>query len=91
MPFKNFREGSRDGQWGATGDAAASLTVEQINCGSMLRIADAMEKMTKSFDALRADRDYWRKRAEDWESKSGRLSRSTAALRGVITKIKGAS
>jgi hypothetical protein len=84
MPFKGYREISRSTDWGSE----SNPTLEQINAGSMLRIADAMEKMTQSFDALRADRDYWRGRAEDWECKANRLSRSIAALRGYITRLK---
>lgn len=86
MPFKNYREQSRDIQWGTSDD---KLEIEGINCGSMLRIADAVEIMTKSFNALRADRDYWKKRAEDWELKSNRLYRSICGLRGHITRLKG--
>lgn len=86
MPFKTYRELSKNINWGSD----SNPTLEQINAGSLLRIADAVEKMTKSFDNLRMDRDYWKGRAEDWESKAGRLSRKIAGLRGYITRIAGA-
>lgn len=87
MPFKSYREISRSTDWGS----GSNPTLEQVNAGSLLRIADAMEIMTNNFDNLRTDRDYWKGRAGDWECKSKRLSHSIAALRGVITKIKRTS
>lgn len=40
MGFLNYRKQSREVQWGSDG---SGMTLEQINAGSLLRIADALE------------------------------------------------
>lgn len=62
--------------------------IEEINAGSFQRIADATEKMASSYDALREERDRWKRWAEDYHQRIKRLERSRSALRGVITRIK---
>lgn len=81
--FKNFRTESRDTSWGANTD---KLTLEQINAGSLLRIADAAEAMSKNhkdlvaeIERLKHSRDYWQEEAQGQK-------RTAAGLRGVITK-----
>lgn len=78
----NQREVSRQ-NWKANGP-----TVEEINAGSLQRIADAVEKMAQSYDAMRTDRDYWKDRAEWRMAEITRLERSNRSLRGVITRLK---
>jgi predicted DNA-binding ArsR family transcriptional regulator len=78
---KNFRDLSRDG-WIGKG------TMENINAGSLQRIADATETIAKSYDQMRENRDYWKKRCEDEMACSKRLAASNRALRGVIKRVK---
>jgi len=85
MPFKNYREQSRDVQWGSEGNP----NLDQINCGSMLRIADAAEKMAASYDQMRKDRDYWKGRTENLKRDIKILAHSNAGLRGYIKRLKG--
>jgi len=69
-------------------DWLGARDVEHINIGSLQRIADAAEKMAESYTALIRERDYLKaqkKRLSDWNDS---LTRSNAALRGVITKLK---
>lgn len=61
---------------------------EDINAGSLQRIADATEKMASSYDQIRTDRDYWKDAYERSEARYQNLKRSHAALRGQITKLK---
>lgn len=89
MTFKNYREQSRDIQWGIHNDSE-TLSLEQINCGSLLRIADSMEVVAKEYNAILADMKFYQKRYHELLDKVERLKRSNAALRGVITKMKGA-
>lgn len=86
MAFHSYREGSRT-NWGVIkGDA--KLTIEQINCGALLRIADAVELMAKRYTDLIDQRDHQQRRADRLEESLYRLHRSNAALRGHLKRAK---
>lgn len=89
MPFKNYREESRNTQWGSYQDA--NLSIEQINCGSMLRIADATEKMSQNYTEIMNDRDWWRNQSKYKDEEIICLNNRIKALKGVITKLKNKS
>lgn len=61
---------------------------EQINTGSLQRIADAVEKMASSWDGLIRDRDYYKRRFNERTDEAKRLAHSNAALRGYIKRMK---
>lgn len=63
-------------------------TNEDINSGSLQRIADAVEKMAGNYTQLQNDRDYYRTLAADKSKAIEKLSRKISALKGVITKLK---
>lgn len=63
-------------------------TYEEINCGSLQRIADAMDKMASSYDRLREERDRYEQWYRDRNLRVEELERQVAALRGVITKLR---
>jgi len=87
MPdFVSYRAGSRT-DWGTT--KIGDLTADEITLGCVLRIADAIEKLTQSYDAMRMDRDYQRRQKERLEAERTRLARSNAALRGRLKRAKG--
>ncbi len=75
------RESSRK-EW------ASGSTLEEINSGSLQRIADATEKMAASYDRIRNDRDMYKRWYESNRDRSERLERRISALRGVVTKLK---
>ncbi len=82
--MKNYKEESRK-NWGTSDD---KLSIEQIQIGAILRIADAAEAMAKNHVQLQNDynnmlesRNYWRNEAES-------LRKSNISLKGVITKTK---
>jgi hypothetical protein len=83
----NEREASR-ARWLTANPA----TQQQIDGGSLQRIADATEKlasaMSISWQQLSTDRDYWKSRAKNVEASEERLARSIVALRGHITRLK---
>lgn len=86
MSHRGYRKASRDHDWGQ--DEDRSLTIEQINCGSLMRIADATELMAKEYQRL-LDRAKWLEaRAVRAEGETQRLARSNAALRGHLKRIK---
>lgn len=78
----NQREASKQ-NWTLT-----SNTIEEINSGSLQRIADATEKMAASYDSLRNERDRYKTWYEDRGRAIAYLNKRIAALRGVITKMK---
>ena len=64
------------------------IASEEVRLGALLRIADAVETMAKSYDAIRADRDWWKERAEEKQSEIDRLKSVIRGLRGALTKAK---
>ncbi len=80
--MSTHREHSR-ANWNAN-----SSTLEEINTGSLQRIADATEKMAASYDAMRDERDRYRRYWLEEQERTQRLYLSTRSLRGVITKLK---
>lgn len=86
MPFKSYRKESRK-DWGETNDSSL-LTIEQINTGAMLRIADATEAMAKNYVALQAEAERYKRWYEEERRESASLRRRNIALRGQITKLR---
>lgn len=80
--MSNFRESSQH-NW------SSNDTTEHINAGSLQRIADATEVMSKSWHDLLRERDMYLRWYEEEKEKSERYKRSNRALRGVITRTKG--
>lgn len=63
-------------------------TIEAINCGSLQRIADATELMSKNYVRLQKDKEYYQKAYFEKREQSERLYRQISALKGAITKLK---
>lgn len=85
MTFRSYREESRS-DWGARDEGGFSL--DQVNTGALLRIADAVEKMAESYDTMRRDRDVWKERALFARRRLDTERRRTAALRGWIRRAR---
>lgn len=66
-------------------------TIESINAGSLQRIADATEKMVRSYDALREERDRNLRWYQEELGRRRKADRRVSALQGVITKMKNKS
>lgn len=81
---RDLREASR-AKWVSN---AESLSLEQINTGSMLRIADATELMARNYQRLISERDMYKRLFEEERATAKRLTRQANALRGVITRLK---
>ncbi len=84
MNFKGYRDHSRINY----GNERDRVTLEQINCGSLMRIADATEKMCLDRERLERDYKHMREERDRWRAEAERLGRSNAALRGVVKKMK---
>lgn len=63
-------------------------TLNDINAGSLQRIADATEKMAKNYVVLQNDLDNYKKWWEDRGRALDRLNRRISALKGQITKLR---
>lgn len=61
---------------------------DDINSGSLQRIADAVEKMASSYDNMRTERDRYQGYYKEQKQYKEAAQRENAALRGVITKLK---
>ncbi len=66
-------------------------TLDEINAGSLQRIADATETMAKSYNWMEDDRNWYRDAFREEQDKVCRFKRRVSALRGVITKLKKAA
>ena len=84
--FQNYRTATRDVQWGTS--QTENLTVEQINAGSLLRIADATELMAKNHAALVDERDRYLRWYTQEVANGKRLHATIRGLRGTITRMK---
>lgn len=67
-------------------DGDANLN--DINGGSLQRIADACELMAKRYSDLIDERDRYKRYYEDGSARLLKAERKAAALRGVITRLK---
>lgn len=85
MALKNFKEESRK-DWGS--DQSTSLSIEQINCGAILRIADAAEKMVFKYTQMEKDLAWYKEQYSNKTREIERLNRVAAALRGHMKRTK---
>ncbi len=63
-------------------------TIEQINAGSLQRIADATEKMALNYDTLIRERDQYKKRYQERNETIKHLRGTIAALKAWNTRRK---
>lgn len=82
--FKNYRDESRANY----GTRKEKLTIDQINAGSLQRIADSTERMAVNYTTLQKERDRYQQWYYEEIARAKSLQRTIAALRGVITKLK---
>lgn len=85
MTFKSYRQESKI-NYGRNQDGGA--TIEQLNCGALMRIADATEKMCLDREKLERDYQYMRADRDTYRQLYERECRKSAARAGVITRMK---
>jgi len=85
--FKAYRDESRL-NYGEHLEESTGLCVEQISLGCQLRIADAVEKMASSYDALRDERDKYKRWYEERRSMVNHLRNRIAGLQRAIKRMK---
>lgn len=69
-------------------DYNGEITIENINCGSLQRIADATELMASNYKQLQQDCDKYQRWYNEEAQKVNNLYRKISSLKGVITKYK---
>ena len=87
MVYKNYRDESRK-TYGNDGEEGRGVTLDQLNAGSLQRIADAAETMAKGYARLEQDAAAWRARAQAAESMVALERRRITALKGHITRLR---
>jgi len=80
-----MREAARK-EW----NTAPMPTIENINLGSLQRIADSLELIARNYGDLITERDRYKKWYQEERGRVARLGRRLSALKGVITKMKKA-
>ena len=82
----NHIEASRK-QWSVN---SSSATIQEINSGSLQRIAIAVEMMCRNVRNLEDECASYKERYARSQERGAERDRQIAALRGVITKMKRA-
>jgi hypothetical protein len=85
MGIRSYKKGSRI-DWG--NEESQGMTLEQINTGAVLRIADAAEKMAERHTELIRQRDYFEGEVKRLRAIRQSLERSNASLRGHLKRTK---
>ena len=70
------------------GSDEAGPACEQINTGSLQRIADACEAMAKNHITLMNERDRFERWYREAEKKCARKDKQIAAYRGIVKRLK---
>jgi phage shock protein A len=83
--FKHYKEESRK-KWGT--DQEEALTLDQINTGAVLRIADATEAMAVNFNELIAKNKRLTDLVEHSRTENKQLSNKVRGLKASITRLK---
>lgn len=68
--------------------SASARSIEEINCGSLQRIADACDVMARNYRQMQSDLDYWKKRVAERDRELAKLRLSHSALKGVVARLK---
>jgi predicted RNase H-like nuclease (RuvC/YqgF family) len=63
-------------------------TFQEVHTGCLQRIATACEATAKNWNQMQADLEYYKRRSKENYEACERLNRSSAALRGVISRMK---
>jgi hypothetical protein len=85
MGIQHFRAESKK-EWHVNQEGA--LTETQIQLGAILRIADAVELMAKSYAGLISERDRYQRWYQERTAKLDRAERRIRGLQGYIKSLK---
>lgn len=80
--MSNLREASKK-------ERQSAETGEHFKIGCLQRIADAVEKMSSTYQRLIDDRDRYKRLYEQELAANKRMANRIAGLRGAITILRG--
>ena len=83
--MSDYREISAE-WWGPSGNR--EVRREDINAGSLQRIADACEAMSENYKTLIEEREWYHDHYREATRHKESAMRSLVAMRGVVTKLK---
>lgn len=89
--FLNFREESRNRNWGTNKDLdreGTNLSMEQLTCGCMLRIADSLEEIRPVLTNLAGNTGAIRLSTEMDHERERRQRREITRLKKQIKKLR---
>ena len=86
MPHRSYREESRI-DWG-TREGGTPLSLDQIQAGALLRIADASEKMAQNYQGLLDERNRLRRSISAVREDRNHLRHRIAGYKAAITRMK---
>lgn len=85
MAWQSYKERSKE-NWGTSEDT--QFTMEEVQYGCILRIADAVEKMAQRHTDLIQERDQYEKWYSN-EAKSHKMTSNTLRVtKGHLTRVK---
>ena len=85
MTFKKFRDESRR-EYGTETEGGVSL--DQMNAGSLQRIADATDVMAQNHIRLQSDLAQYKRWYNEEREQNRQLERRIRSLKGVITRLR---
>lgn len=84
---KSFRSESKK-DYGTNVPEGEGLSLERLNCGSLMRIADATEIMATNYLRLQEDLATAKRGREYYMEEMEKAQRTITAMKGLITKLK---
>ena len=89
MPHMSYRKESRK-DYGKTvyNTGKENCTIEQLNCGSLMRIADSLEIIQNNYKYLMDEQIRLRAKMNEYLIMVAAGERKIRALKGVVTKLK---
>jgi hypothetical protein len=84
----DYRSESRKDYGRARNSLESGVTFEEVNAGSLMRIADATELMARNHAELLAERDRYQRWYNEEVVRREQRDRTIRGLRGVITRMK---
>jgi len=88
MPFKSYREESRENYGQKLESEKDAMCNDQIKLGCLLRIADATELIAKNHQKLIDERDMYKRWYEEACQRNLTYLHRIAGLRGYIKRLQ---
>lgn len=86
IKFISYREGSKT-NWG-TETENGKLTVDQIQLGAVLRIADSLERIEEPYRKLIQENEWYIKRHGEHRAQIQKLRNQLRGTKAALTRIK---